>query len=60
MRIKCLRDDPRLAQPTFLVYMKLINPVTGELVKNADGMIGAMSGVFQVLLTLSSQQVIGR
>ena len=36
-----------LAQPPFLVYMKLIDPTTGELAKNADQLIGATSGIFQ-------------
>lgn len=36
-----------LAQPPFLVYMKLIDPATGELAKNADQLIGATSGIFQ-------------
>jgi hypothetical protein len=37
-----------LAQPAFLVYMGLIDPLTGELAPNANNLIGATSGVFQV------------
>lgn len=37
-----------LAQPSFLVYMKLIDPATEGLAANADQLIGATSGVFQV------------
>jgi hypothetical protein len=36
-----------LGEPPFLIYMGLIN-AKGELTGNADGLIGAMSGVFQV------------
>ena len=36
-----------LGEPSFLIYMKLLNPVTGELSSNSDQLIGAMSGVFQ-------------
>ena len=36
-----------LGQPAFLLYMDLITP-KGELTHNADGLIGAMGGVFQV------------
>jgi len=54
-----------LAQPSFLVYMKLVDPATGELAKNADQLIGATSGVFQVcdvgvLLKNSTDVAIGR
>lgn len=38
-----------LGEPSFLIYMKLIDP-TGNLTPNADQLIGAMSGVFQVSL----------
>ena len=38
-----------LGQPTFLLYMKLID-AKGELVPGAEGIIGAMNGVFQVSL----------
>ena len=39
-----------LAQPSFLVYMKLLDVTTTppSLAPNADSLIGAMSGVFQV------------
>lgn len=37
-----------LAQPSFLVYMKLVDPTAGTLTENADQLIGATSGVFQV------------
>jgi hypothetical protein len=39
-----------LAQPSFLIYMKLLDTTTDppSLVHNADSLIGAMSGVFQV------------
>ena len=37
-----------LAQPSFLVYMGLLNPTTFKLSADADRLIGAMSGVFQV------------
>lgn len=37
-----------LAQPPFLIYMGLLDPSTGTLTNNANGLIGAMSGVFQV------------
>ncbi|KAJ9496347.1 hypothetical protein LTR96_004373 [Exophiala xenobiotica] len=38
-----------LAQPSFLIYMKLLDITTDppSLVHNADSLIGAMSGVFQ-------------
>ncbi|KAK5444276.1 hypothetical protein LTS15_010391 [Exophiala xenobiotica] len=38
-----------LAQPSFLIYMKLLDTTTDppSLVHNADSLIGAMSGVFQ-------------
>ncbi|OAL34542.1 hypothetical protein AYO20_06172 [Fonsecaea nubica] len=36
-----------LAQPSFLFYMKLIDPAMGEKAHNADSLIGAMSGVIQ-------------
>ncbi|OQU97101.1 hypothetical protein CLAIMM_03092 [Cladophialophora immunda] len=35
-----------LAQPSFLIYMGLLDPTTGALSHNANGIIGAMSGVF--------------
>jgi hypothetical protein len=38
-----------LGQPSFLLYMKLITP-EGLLTSDADQLIGAMSGVFQVSL----------
>jgi hypothetical protein len=37
-----------LAQPPFLVYMGLVNPVTGLMTHNADALIGTMNGLFQV------------
>jgi len=37
-----------LAQPSFLVYMGLLDPKTAELTPGADQLIGATSGVFQV------------
>lgn len=39
-----------LAQPSFLIYMKLLDVTTEppSLTPNADQIIGAMSGVFQV------------
>lgn len=37
-----------LAQPSFLIAMGLLDPTTGALTKNADQLIGATSGVFQV------------
>ena len=40
-----------LGEPPFLLYMKLVSPVTGEVASNAEGLIGAMSGVFQVSLS---------
>ena len=43
-----------LAQPPFLVYMGLVDPKTGILTANANGLIGAMSGVFQVLKIFSA------
>ncbi|OAL26939.1 hypothetical protein AYO22_03883 [Fonsecaea multimorphosa] len=36
-----------LGEPSFLIYMGLLDPTTGKLVGNANGLIGAMSGVFQ-------------
>lgn len=36
-----------LGQPSFLLYMKLLDPSTLELTDNADQLIGAMSGIFQ-------------
>lgn len=36
-----------LGQPAFLLYMGLITP-EGDLTANANGLIGATSGVFQV------------
>ncbi|KAK5096994.1 hypothetical protein LTR70_002203 [Exophiala xenobiotica] len=36
-----------LAQPPFLVYMKLYDPVAAELTPGADQLIGACSGIFQ-------------
>ena len=36
-----------LAQPSFLVYMGLLDIETLELTPNADQLIGAMSGIFQ-------------
>ena len=36
-----------LGQPAFLLYMDLITP-KGTLTGNANGLIGAMGGVFQV------------
>lgn len=36
-----------LAQPAFLLYMKLIDPKTGSLTSDANGLIGATNGVFQ-------------
>lgn len=36
-----------LGQPSFLLYMKLIDE-EGVLASNAAGLIGAMNGVFQV------------
>lgn len=36
-----------LGQPSFLLYMKLLDPATLELTDNADQLIGAMSGIFQ-------------
>lgn len=38
-----------LGQPSFLLYMKLLDPTTATLTGNADQLIGAMSGIFQVL-----------
>jgi hypothetical protein len=37
-----------LGEPSFLLYMGLLDSTTLELTENADGLIGAMSGVFQV------------
>jgi hypothetical protein len=37
-----------LGEPSFLVYMKLINAKTGIPAGDADSLEGAMSGVFQV------------
>lgn len=39
-----------LGQPSFLLYMKLLDPKTEGLTNDADQLIGAMSGVFQVCL----------
>jgi len=39
-----------LAQPSFLIYMKLLDPATEALTKDADQLIGACSGVFQVCI----------
>lgn len=36
-----------LGQPTFLVYMELLND-TGTMSSRANSLIGAMSGLFQV------------
>ena len=36
-----------LGQPAFLEYMDLVDD-KGNLIGNADGLIGAMSGVYQV------------
>ena len=36
-----------LGQPTFLVYMELLND-TGTMSPRANSLIGAMSGLFQV------------
>jgi hypothetical protein len=37
-----------LAQPAFLHYMDLLDPVTGTLTERANQLVGAASGVFQV------------
>jgi hypothetical protein len=37
-----------LGEPSFLVYMGLLDPKTETLTKNANQLIGATSGVFQV------------
>jgi hypothetical protein len=37
-----------LGEPPFLIYMGLVNPLTGKETKNAAALIGAMNGVFQV------------
>ena len=42
-----------LAQPAFLLYMGLVDATTGALTPNANNLIGATSGVFQVRLFLS-------
>jgi hypothetical protein len=34
-----------LASPAFLIYMGLLDPAAGTLHSNANGIIGAMSGV---------------
>jgi hypothetical protein len=41
-----------LGEPSFLVYMKLLNAKTGVPSGDADSLEGAMSGVFQVRQSL--------
>ncbi|KAF2469502.1 general substrate transporter [Lindgomyces ingoldianus] len=36
-----------LGEPPFLIYMGLIDPLTGKETGNAEALIGAMNGVFQ-------------
>lgn len=45
-----------LGQPAFLLYMGLITP-EGLLTHNANNLIGATSGVFQVLFCILMSQV---
>jgi len=43
-----------MRQPSFLLYMKLLDRKTEGLTNEADQLIGAMPGVFQVCLLLLS------
>lgn len=46
-----------LGQPSFLIYMNLIDS-SGELVPGAEGIIGAMNGVFQVWVRLTIKDAV--
>ena len=37
-----------LGEPSFLVYMGIVDPVTGDISTSGTQLQGAMSGVFQV------------
>lgn len=44
-----------LAQPTFLADMKLVDAKTVNMSDKADGLIGAMNGVYQVRYSSPAQ-----